>query len=924
MKTSSNSYIHWLVLLSSILSFEAFAQPAISWIAPNNGIQGQSLSVQITGLNTNFEIASGSGTINNVSSVYLSHGSTTIVATSFSATNATNVTANFTLPSNAMSGKWDVNVMPITGGLLTMTNGFVINNAGTPTISSIAPNNGIQGQLLAVQITGLNTNFEIASGSGTINNVSSVYLSHGSTTIAATSFSATSATNVTANFTIPSTASLGNWNVNIMPITGGLLTMTNGFVVNAGAPTISWIAPNNGIQGQSLSVQITGLNTNFEIASGSGTINNVSSVYLSHGSTTIAATSFSATSATNVTANFTIPSTASLGNWNVNIMPITGGLLTLTNGFVVNNAGTPTISSIAPNNGIQGQSLSVQITGLNTNFEIASGSGTINNVSSVYLSHGSTTIVATSFSATNATNVTANFTLPSNAMSGKWDVNVMPITGGLLTMTNGFVINNAGTPTISSIAPNNGIQGQLLAVQITGLNTNFEIASGSGTINNVSSVYLSHGSTTIAATSFSATSATNVTANFTIPSTASLGNWNVNIMPITGGLLTMTNGFVVNAGAPTISWIAPNNGIQGQSLSVQITGLNTNFEIASGSGTINNVSSVYLSHGSTTIAATSFSATSATNVTANFTIPSTASLGNWNVNIMPITGGLLTMTNGFVIYNAQTPIISSIVPNTGIQGQSLAVQITGLNTNFEITSGSGTINNVSSVYLSQGSTTIIATSFSATSATNVTANFTIPSTASLGNWNVNIMPITGGLLTMTNGFVIYNAQTPIIVSIVPNTGIQGQSLAVQITGLNTNFEIASGSGMISNVSSVYLSQGSTTIVATSFSATSATNVTANFTIPSTASLGNWNVNIVPIAGGLLTMTNGFVIYNAQTPIISSIVPNTGIQGQSLAVQITGLNTNFEITSGSGTINNVSSVYLSQGSTDHHCYELLCN
>ena len=227
---------------------------------------------------------------------------------------------------------------------------------------------------------------------------------------------------------------------------------------------------------------------------------------------------------------------------------------------------------------------------------------------------------------------------------------------------------------------------------------------------------------------------------------------------------------------------------------------------------------------------------------------------------MPITGSLLTMTNGFIITSAPTPIISSIVPNSSIQGQSLSVQITGLNTNFEIASGNGTINNVSSIYLSQGSTTIVATSFSATSATKISANFTIPSTASLGSWDVNVMPVTGSLLTMAGGFSIYNAQTPIISlststivfgSVTPgNTAVK--SLVIANTGgatLTGSVSVTSNAGFSINKSTINIAAGGQDSIIITFSPTSAQDYSALLTIthnapgsPSTVTLSGTGIN----------------------------------------------------------------------------------
>ena len=1238
-----------LIALLFFFSAKVTAQPLITSVLPNNALQGQSLSVQITRQNTNFDTTSASGTISNVSSVYLSQGSTTIYATSFTANNATNITAYFTIPSNASLGIWNVNIVPITGSLLTLTNSVIINSAQTSpptwTIGISASANGLIDSSCYIGVASnatdgfnmaydfpkpseppsnyvyayfphpewnsiLGPNFTtdvrhdtnltvvgkvwnlsvatdqsnqsitlhftlsaaVPSGytvmledmkTGNIQNLrTSNYYTYNTGTAASRSFQILignvpptvasftplrNALNVAKNTNITLTFSeninsstltnsaikingslsglhIANYNYNsstqtvtITPLTafkyGEVVTttLTRSIKSAAGdslASAYSWsfTTKNNGSSGQfvqssaasvgSIPYSVTAGDFNgdgyLDLAAANSNSNTVS-ILLNNGNGTftqnstpsvgtgpysvtagdfngdgyidLAVANYSSNTVSillnNGNGTFTQSSTVNVGSFphSVTAGDFNGdGYLDLavanyssnTVSILLNNgngtftqSSTPSVGtgpysvtagdfngdgyidlavanyssntvSILLNNGngtfTQSSTPSVGTGPYSVTAGDFNGDGYIDlavanyfsNTVSILLNNGNGTFTQSSTPSvgSNPRSVTvgdfngdgsldlavANYysntvsilinngngafaqsstpgvgSYPQSLIAGDFNGNGSLDLAAANSGSNNIsvLLNSAVTPIISSITPSAAIQGQSLTVTITGQNTNFTTVSGSGTINNVSSIYLSQGSTTINATSFSATSATNVSANFTIPSNASLGSWNVNVMPIIGSLMTLTNGFVITSmpaaprnlsaqvgntqvslkwnmntesdflryriyrgtssgaevkvdsttngitdttrvesglingtnyyfritavdiagfesaysnevsAAPSASFlisIAPSAAIQSQSLTVTITGQNTNFTIASGSGTISNVSSVYLSQGSITITATSFSAISATNVSANFTIPSNASLGSWNVNVMPVTGSLFTLTNGFVINSSLTPTIILIVPNNAIQGQSLAVQITGQNTNFVTTSGSATINNVGSVYLSQGSTTITATSFSAISATNVSANFTIPSNASLGSWNVNVMTIAGSLLTLTNGFVI-NVLTPIISSIVPNYAILGQSLAVQITGQNTSFATTAGSATINNVSSVYFSQGSSTINATSFSAKSATNISANFTIPSTASLGNWNVNVMPITGSLLTLINGFVIYN-YIPIIS--------------------------------------------------------
>ncbi|MGB8708073.1 MAG: hypothetical protein WCD72_09070, partial [Dehalococcoidia bacterium] len=119
---------------------------------------------------------------------------------------------------------------------------------GTPTVTSVNPNSGTQGQALpAVIITG--TNFTGATA-----------VSFGAG-ITVNSFPVNSATQITANISIAGAAAVGARNVSVTT-PGGTGTLPNGFTVNAvppGTPTVTSVNPNSGTQGQALpAVIITG------------------------------------------------------------------------------------------------------------------------------------------------------------------------------------------------------------------------------------------------------------------------------------------------------------------------------------------------------------------------------------------------------------------------------------------------------------------------------------------------------------------------------------------------------------------------------------------------------------------------------------------------------------------------------------------
>lgn len=305
------------------------------------------------------------------------------------------------------------------------------------------------------------------------------------------------------------------------------------------AQSITTVEPNSAQQGDNLMVTITGQDTNFTQGS--------TTVWFTQGSSTIWFTQGSSTvlGNTSLSAYFEIPSDAELGAWDVVVDNTVDGELTLIDGFSVAAALTPELSFIIPDSAQQGDSLSVAIIGQNTNF--LQGSST---VTSVWFSQGSSTINASSFSVTNGISVSANFDIPVDATTGRWDVRVDNTVDGELTLIDGFSVV-ALIPELSSITPEIAQQGDSLIVTISGENTNF--MQGSSTA--VTAVWFAQGGSSINASSFWADSATSVSAFFDIPNDATVGIWDIFVISSIDGTLTKDDGFTIEVRSPTILYV---------------------------------------------------------------------------------------------------------------------------------------------------------------------------------------------------------------------------------------------------------------------------------------------------------------------------------------------------------------------------------
>src|SRR4029077_4252963 len=303
-----------------------------------------------------------------------------------------------------------------------------------------------------------------------------------------------------------------------------------------------------------------------------------------------------------------------------------------------------------------------------------------------------------------------------------------------------------------------------------------------------------------------------LTANISISSTATLGTRNVTVTNPDTQSGSLTNGFTVTTAGPppppSMSSVNPNSGAQGQNLpSVVITGgsFQSGATCSFGSGiTVNSCTFI-----------------SATQLTANISISSTATLGTRNVTVTNPDTQSGSLTNGFTVTTAgppPPPSMSSVNPNSGAQGQNLpSVVITG-----------GSFQSGATCSFGSG---ITVNSCTFNSATQLAANISISSTVTLGTRNTTVTSPDTQSGSLTNGFTVTTAgppPPPSMSSVNPNSGAQGQNLpSVVITGgsFQSGATCSFGSGITVN----------------SCTFNSATQLTANISISSTATLGTRNV-----------------------------------------------------------------------------------
>lgn len=200
----------YLLLLGCVLPI--FSQGFINNCNPSNGYIGQSLSVSITGIGTNFNAATG---------VALQKGNQNLMATSFTVNSATDITAQFNIPSSGFVGDMTVSTF---ANSAPQINGFYVS---PPAILSVAQDSAWVGESFTMTLTA--TPGVIA----TTNAVALTRFGNSNQPIYATTINVTSATTLEAQFQIPSGTNWGNWNVTTFP---NNLQLYNGFHVKLTPP----------------------------------------------------------------------------------------------------------------------------------------------------------------------------------------------------------------------------------------------------------------------------------------------------------------------------------------------------------------------------------------------------------------------------------------------------------------------------------------------------------------------------------------------------------------------------------------------------------------------------------------------------------------------------------------------------------------
>ncbi len=502
--------------------------------------------------------------------------------------------------------------------------------------------------------------------------------------------------------------------------------------------------------------------------------------------------------------------------------------------LTVTESGAPTLSSVSPNLGLRGTTVSVTLT----------GAGFVAGATTVAVAGGGVTV--TTVDVSSGTSLTANFVLDPAAAEGSRSVTVTTTAGTsgaqFFTVT---VPLPPGTPTLTSVSPSQGVRGSTVAVTLTG--TNF--VAGATTV--------SVGGSGVTVTNVTVSSGTSLTANFVLDPTAADGFRTVTVTTAAGTSGPRIFAITLPApGPPTLTSVTPNEGIQGTTVAVTLTG--TNFIVGattvnvSGSGvTVNNV---VVGGG--------------TSLTASFVLDPTAADGPRSVTVATAAG-----TSGAQTFTIDlppppgTPTLTSVSPNQGVRGTTVAVMLTG--TVFVV--GATTVN------VSGAGVTV--TNVVVGSPTSLTASFVLDPAAAEGPRTVTVTTARG---TSAPQVFTITPPPPTLTSVSPNQGLRGATVAVTLTG--TNFVVGA--------TTVAVAGGGVT--ATNVAVGSSTSLTASFVLDLAAAAGprtvtvatadgttgpqTFTITLPPPGSTLFNFTGGPQTFTVPAGVVAITIDATGASG----------------------------------------------
>ncbi|MDP4200569.1 MAG: hypothetical protein Q8922_08115 [Bacteroidota bacterium] len=468
---------------------------------------------------------------------------------------------------------------------------------------------------------------------------------------------------------------------------------------------------------------------------------------------------------------------------------------------------------ITPDSSAPTSALQVSIAGVGTHFRPTVG---LSMVAISLQRSGRPYVVTYPNSVPNDSLMQATLSISSSLAIGSYDLVVQRLdsTAYHWTEPNAFVIIPP-PPKILSVTPGSAYSGQTVALTIKGQSTQFAGFAGQIVIQfkqNGTVKFTTHGDSIL--------SLTQMTATLTIPDTLPAGTYDVAVTN-PGFYYTGTALFHVLGAPPTVS-IIPDTGAASTAFDVTIVGQGTSFQP---SNMVSASMNIDLKQGGVTYYHTrADSVFSSILASAYFALSDSLAPGIYDAEVTGYDQSWNMYDMHTPFYVIPHPVIGFPQNRGGMPGTTVAVAMTATGMHFSYQGNQ----NVQSVHLTNGKTSIPAQSVTVTSDNALSATFLIPPAALPGLYNVTITePGTNRIVTGTRAFFVEGIFTDPAGTVTPNQGQQGQTILLKYPPSKVLEIITNG---------IYLQRGGT-IIPGSITGTDS----ASFQIPAGAPLGAYDV-----------------------------------------------------------------------------------
>lgn len=510
--------------------------------------------------------------------------------------------------------------------------------------------------------------------------------------------------------------------------------------------------------------------------------------------------------------------------------------------FTLTISNAQTVTSITPNSGAAGNTISAVITCQNTFFQISSPQG----VREINLKDNQCrTLQATNMNVIDNENISIDFNIPANKPNGIYDLELVNWTGPALWLTNAFTITGGATVELNAVSPTTVNENQIINIVLTGQNLDLVRNSGG-------QIRFRKNGKTFSPVSTSVINSSTLHAQTYIPAYCDTGLYDVEIIGSSYGCYLLPAALHVTGSYPKqLVSISPSQTPAGSTLSAVVTARNTFFMTASPQG----INKIQLEDQHCNVidgVVTSLQNDTTANV--NFSIPADTRNGFYDVFLKTEMNTTYLLPTSLEVVSGFDLDLLTFSPNSASAGTTLNAVITG--------SGVDHIFNSTPVTAEIKTNTgfrIAASNINATS-TSATLDFQIPIYAENANYDLDVSS-GAGCYSISQALQISGGQPREILSVNPNSGYRGQTLSAVMTGSNTYFMSGTPQGGIRKVDFTGQMPGNYqfTVNHPDITVLDTNHAVLDFTIPINMHTGWYTVTSENYAGDRWSLQPGFEI-----------------------------------------------------------------